>query len=88
MGIDELLQNAIARWPDAERQRGFGVRVMFAGNSICCDQHRTTDENFETAWNALCLVFGRDPAVDDEFALFGGKIDVYISSAEHRKFLS
>lgn len=88
MELDEFLQNAIARWPEDERERGFGVRVMFAGNSICCDLHRTTDENFETAWNALCLVFGRDPGIDDEFTQFGGQIDVYISRGEHRKFLS
>ena len=88
MELDELLQSAIERWPNDERGREFGVRVKFAGNVICCDHCRTTVENFETALNALCLVFGRNPSIDDEFTQFGGQIDVYISRGEHRQWLS
>ena len=88
MELNELLQSAIERWPDDERSRMFGVQVRFAGNVICCDHHRTTVENFETALKALCLVFGRSPSIDDEFTQFGGQIDVYILRGEHRKFQS
>ena len=64
-----------------------GVKVTFQGNVLYCSMHRTAEENFAMARQALSLVcgiseetlFSRPPLGVSHFEDNGGKVELYRS---------
>ncbi len=55
-----------------------GCRIIYQGNVLCCVRHKTTEENYRTAINALNSLLGF-PLTDKQFKENNGEIEIFKS---------